>query len=39
MSFRLVPLMKGNVPVIPLTRPALLIGRHAELDLQLSNSS
>ena len=38
MSFRLVPLMKGNVPVIPLTRPALLIGRHAECDIQLMNA-
>jgi pSer/pThr/pTyr-binding forkhead associated (FHA) protein len=38
MSFRLVPLIKGKVPVIPLTRPALLIGRHSECDVQLANS-
>jgi len=33
-----VPLIKGKVPVIPLTRPALLIGRHSECDVQLANS-
>jgi predicted component of type VI protein secretion system len=32
-----MPLMKGKIPVIPLTRPALLIGRHAECDVQLTN--
>jgi predicted component of type VI protein secretion system len=37
MSFRLVPLIKGKIPVIPLTRPALLIGRHSECDVQLAN--
>lgn len=37
MSFRLVPLVKGKIPIIPLTRPALLIGRHPECDIQLTN--
>lgn len=37
MLFRLVPLIKAKVPIVPLTRPALLIGRHAECDVQLPN--
>ncbi len=28
--------MKGKIPIIPLTRPALLIGRHSECDVQLT---
>ena len=31
-------MMKGNVPVIALTRPAILIGRHSECDVQLKDA-
>jgi pSer/pThr/pTyr-binding forkhead associated (FHA) protein len=29
--------MKGKVPIIALTRPAMLIGRHSECDVQLTD--
>jgi pSer/pThr/pTyr-binding forkhead associated (FHA) protein len=37
MSFRIVPLKKGTVPVIALYRPVLLIGRHPDCDIRLES--
>jgi pSer/pThr/pTyr-binding forkhead associated (FHA) protein len=38
MSFRLVPLTPGEAPAIPLQRPILLLGRHGDCDIRLSQS-
>jgi predicted component of type VI protein secretion system len=35
MSARLVPLIPGTAPAIPLQRPVLLIGRHPECDVRI----
>ena len=35
MSARLVPLILGAAPTIPLQRPVLLIGRHPECDVRI----
>lgn len=35
MSARLVPLIPGSAPVVPLQRPVLLVGRHPECDVRL----
>src|SRR4051795_1579104 len=35
MSARLVPLIPGTAPPIPLQRPVLLIGRHPECDIRI----
>src|SRR5439155_23566534 len=35
MSARLVPLIPGAAPTIPLQRPVLLIGRHPECDVRI----
>ena len=35
MSARLVPLIPGTAPIIPLQRPVLLIGRHPECDVRI----
>jgi predicted component of type VI protein secretion system len=35
MSARLVPLIAGTAPTIPLQRPILLIGRHPECDVRI----
>jgi predicted component of type VI protein secretion system len=35
MSARLVPLISGTAPAIPLQRPVLLIGRHPECDVRI----
>ena len=36
MPARLVPLISGAAPPIPLERPVLLIGRHPECDISLN---
>ena len=35
MPARLVPLIPGSAPVVPLQRPVLLMGRHSECDVRL----
>jgi pSer/pThr/pTyr-binding forkhead associated (FHA) protein len=37
MSFQLVPLISGTVPIIALQRPVLLIGRHLECDARIDS--
>lgn len=34
MPARLVPLIPGSAPVVPLQRPVLLVGRHPECDIR-----
>ncbi len=34
MPARLVPLIPGSAPIVPLGRPVLLIGRHPECDVR-----
>ena len=34
MPARLVPLIAGSAPIVPLGRPVLLIGRHPECDVR-----
>jgi pSer/pThr/pTyr-binding forkhead associated (FHA) protein len=34
MSARLVPLIPGSAPIVPLGRPVLLVGRHPECDVR-----
>ncbi len=35
MPARLVPLIAGSAPVVPLLRPVLLLGRHPECDVRI----
>jgi pSer/pThr/pTyr-binding forkhead associated (FHA) protein len=35
MTYQLIPVDKGTSPAIPLHRPVLLIGRHAECDIRI----
>ena len=34
MPARLVPLIPGSAPIVPLGRPVLLVGRHPECDIR-----
>ena len=35
MTYQLVPIDRGNTPLIPLQRPVLLVGRHPECDVRI----